>query len=812
MEFARSRLLTAIATALLLGACGGGGGGGDAGGSTSATPTTPSSSSSSQAGSSNSSSEASSASSSNGASSSSSSSSSNPPITATGSCPAISLSAPDAKTFTGDSTPFQSAEYGVRNYAPPIEIDGKHKPENYMAAPVQPTWQFASSDPTDGTLTNLECDVAPDNGWHSYVRASGTAATITHQKVTVTGGRNAVPGRIYTVFNGQQLVAAINEAKNEPKIIRVVGHIDLRMESNNTVFKEYTSYRDQKFGGSIMIPSNTTLVGINDKDGKPARITGTTILIGSELANGAATAEAGFKAWISAGKDGDQYPTWTRNIIIRNLKIDTPWDVNPEGTADAYADGVTISRAQNIWIDHVSITDGDTPDSLATGTYKTRHDGSLDIVRGSDYVSVTNSFFGDHGKNTLVGNGDSGRAWSDQGRLHVTFSGLWWRGIASRHPLTRFSQLHTYNNLMEGTTGTASYGHKFENGLDVRYQSSVFSENNFHLFAGLKPKEVCGKISGGSQGLGFRVTGAQFISDKTDDGKAWSGGPIDVTTALAAAACPEVPAADITWTPPYNYSALDANAARAAIEVNSGAGRIGIFAKLGTARDLGATSSSSSSSSSSSAGGDSSSSSSSSAGPAPVCTGVFACDSGVGAQVMNASVTASTSESVDAVTGTYTIAGAGKMDNSNSYNFYFKHMPLTGNFVMTARILTQGGTANSGARAGLIAVESLSAAPAFAWTARYNDAAGQIRAAINGNAKSAISGYSNSTLPVWVRIERRGNALYSAASTDGTNWTEVTNTSVSAATIYAGLAVSSGDNASSATATFDNLSVTGGGL
>ncbi len=115
-------------------------------------------------------------------------------------------------------------------------------------------------------------------------------------------------------------------------------------------------------------------------------------------------------------------------------------------------------------------------------------------------------------------------------------------------------------------------------------------------------------------------------------------------------------------------------------------------------------------------------------------------------------------------------------------------------------------------REGRRSVTGYSAAPVFAWTARYNDAAGQIRAAINGNAKSPITNFSSSTLPVWVRIERRGNALYSAASTDGTNWTEVTNTSVSAATIYAGFAVSSGDNASNATATFDNLSITGGGL
>ncbi len=487
-------------------------------------------------------------------------------------CPSVTLDGIDAQTLTGDSTPVQTAAYGVRNLSAPVEVNGKHDPANYLAAPVKPTWQFATSDPTNGQLTELECAVAPDVGFHGFRRKAGSPSA--HEKVAVTGGRNATTKRVYTVFNGQQLVAALEEAGLEPKIIRVIGHVDLRMSENNTVFKEYTSYSDQKLGGSISIPSNTTLVGINDSKGNPARITGTSILIGGELAQAAGgEPEADFKAWIAAGKDGDAFPTWTRNVIIRNLKIDTPWDVNPEDDANAYADGMTISRAQNIWIDHVSISDGDTPDSLASDT---RHDGSLDIVRGSDYVTVSDCFFGDHGKNSLVGNGDSGRAWSDENRLHVTFTGLWWKGIASRHPLVRYGQLHTFNNLMQGTTGTPTYGHKFEGGLDVRYHSDVISEGNYHLFAGLKPKEVCGKVAGGKDGLGFRGTGNVFISDKTDDGKAWSGGTISIDSALAA--CSELPAAG-TWKPPYAYVAKDAAAARTEIEAGAGAGHIGPFAK-----------------------------------------------------------------------------------------------------------------------------------------------------------------------------------------------------------------------------------------
>lgn len=512
-------------------------------------------------------------------------------------CPAITLAATDAQTLTGDTTPLQMNNYGVRTYSAPVLVDGAHDPANYLAAPRLPTWQFATQDPTNGVLGALECDPAPTLGWHAYARNSGTSANISHKAVTVTGGRNATADHVYTVYNGQQLVAALKAAGLAPKIVRVVGHIDLRMSANNSVFREYTSYADQKLGGSISVPSNTTLVGINDAQGRPARITGTALLIGGELglttaqlagANG--DPEHDFKAWIAAGKDGELYPTWTRNVIVRNLKIDTPWDVNPEDAGNAYADGMTVSRAQNVWLDHLSMTDGDTPDTLTAGLASpTRHDGNLDIVRGSDYVTVSHSFFGDHAKNTLVGNGDSGRAWSDAGRLHVTFHRLWWSGIGSRLPLVRYAQLHTLNNLMQGWTGSAAaYGHSQGSGLDVRWQASVFAENNFHLFSGLKPGQVCGKLVSGKDALAYRITGAKLVSDKDDDGKPWAGaygGPLDVTAALTAAGCAKstLPAADIGWTPPYAYAALDAAEASTQVQIHSGAGRIGAFAVLGSA-------------------------------------------------------------------------------------------------------------------------------------------------------------------------------------------------------------------------------------
>lgn len=518
--------------------------------------------------------------------------------------------------------------------------------------------------------------------------------------------------------------------------------------------------------------------------------------------------------------------------------IDTPWDVNPEGSADAYADGVTISRSQNIWVDHVSISDGDTPDGISTNSSsKTRHDGALDIVRGSDYVTLSNSFFGDHGKTTLVGNGDSGRAWSDQDRLHVTFTGLWWKGVQSRHPLTRFSQLHTYNNLMQGVIGTPTYGHKFENGVDVRYGSSVFAENNFHLFTGLKTTEVCGKLIDGKDGIGFRTRGNYFISDK-ENGKDWAltwTGPVNVDSGFAAGTCTKasLPTADITWEPPYQYNLVCAPQARRDIEKYSGAGRIGKYATAGAHTDTlsedscyennrlgessGGSSSSSSSASSSSGSSDSSSSSSassSSEGATPVCTAAFTCDTSVGEGHMSSNVTANGASNYDSVAQAWLIDGAGVMgSNANSYNHYFKYMPLTGDFTVTARITAQGGN-NANARAGMLAAEAVTGSSyKYAWAARYSSN-GEIRASSNGNNGSAIAGVGNTVLPTWVRIRRSGNNVYAEASTDGTNFVNrgsATMTSTQS-TLYVGFGVSSNSNTATVQATFDSLQIDGGGI
>ena len=84
-------------------------------------------------------------------------------------------------------------------------------------------------------------------------------------------------------------------------------------------------------------------------------------------------------------------------------------------------------------------------------------DGSCDIVRGSDYITLSWCKFyytktGEHRFPLLIGNQD--RATGDRDRLHVTIHHAWFdNGCTERLPRVRFGHVHCYNNYY-GSTGT----------------------------------------------------------------------------------------------------------------------------------------------------------------------------------------------------------------------------------------------------------------------------------------------------------------------------------------------------------------------
>ena len=110
------------------------------------------------------------------------------------------------------------------------------------------------------------------------------------------------------------------------------------------------------------------------------------------------------------------------NVIVRNLKF-----------TNAEDDSVNIGKqSHHIWIDH--------------NDFYPAADGSVDVVRGADYVTVSWNHFHATDKSMLIGHSD-GNGGEDTGHLKVSIHHNWFDGSTQRHPRVRFGEpVHVYNN------------------------------------------------------------------------------------------------------------------------------------------------------------------------------------------------------------------------------------------------------------------------------------------------------------------------------------------------------------------------------
>ncbi|MDB5105946.1 MAG: hypothetical protein JWP91_3635 [Fibrobacteres bacterium] len=142
-----------------------------------------------------------------------------------------------------------------------------------------------------------------------------------------------------------------------------------------------------------------------------------------------------------------------------------------------------------------------------------------------------------------------------------------------------------------------------------------------------------------------------------------------------------------------------------------------------------------------------------------------------------------------------------------SDGFRFTYLPLNGNGEVTAKLLTLANT-NSAAKAGVMIRESLLSGSrnAFMGLMAGGQADFQTRAATGGatvNVKRAAAA------PLWVKLSRNADVITASTSADGSLWT-VLGAPVSlpmAANVFAGIAVTSHNNALSTTAGFANATV-----
>lgn len=153
-----------------------------------------------------------------------------------------------------------------------------------------------------------------------------------------------------------------------------------------------------------------------------------------------------------------------KNIIIRGLRF----------CCAVTDDGVGINMSTNVWIDHNEFYSDIDHD-------KDYYDGLVDIVHGSDFVTLSYNQFHDHWKTILIGHEDE-NGFEDIGKLHITFHHNHFFNCYARQPSIRFGTAHIYNNLYEDVL---TYAINSRMGAEVLVESNVFRTSNLVLTTSL---------------------------------------------------------------------------------------------------------------------------------------------------------------------------------------------------------------------------------------------------------------------------------------------------------------------------------------
>jgi pectate lyase len=360
--------------------------------------------------------------------------------------------------------------------------------------------------------------LGPNDGWGS---AEGG----------VTGGSTADAEHVFVVHDRNELVAAVTG--DEPKIVYVAGRFNANVDAAGNALEcaDYAApgwdfdaylkaYDPAVWTGTPTGELETARKASNANQGKSVKI-----LIGSN------TTVVGLP---HSGITGAQIELESvQNVILRNLTISDAYTCFPGWNGTDWKtewDSLALSHTSHVWIDHVTINDGDHPDAAEPryfGKQYLRHDGLLDIARQSDLVTISWSRFSGHDKGMLWGNGDA--VFADRGKIRVTMHHSELTNLIQRGPRVRFGQVHVYNNLYRSTSDS---GYLYSWGVGT--ECKLYAQNN--AFRLQEP---------------FTAANIIWVSSGTtihEDGTLVNGKPTDVLAAYNAAYDPDL-SSDVGWTP-----------------------------------------------------------------------------------------------------------------------------------------------------------------------------------------------------------------------------------------------------------------------
>ncbi|MGQ0602319.1 MAG: PQQ-dependent sugar dehydrogenase, partial [Anaerolineales bacterium] len=160
--------------------------------------------------------------------------------------------------------------------------------------------------------------------------------------------------------------------------------------------------------------------------------------------------------------------------------------------------------------------------------------------------------------------------------------------------------------------------------------------------------------------------------------------------------------------------------------------------------------------------------------------------------------------------GTFTVRGSGADIGGAADAFHYVYQPMSGDGSITARVATLQLKSDAAAKAGVMIRESLAAnAPSAALVVMRANGVAFVRRLTAGGSSVSTAGTA-AVAPHWVRLVRSGATFSAYQSSDGVNWVLVGTATISMGqNVFVGLPVTSRNNTTTTTATFDNVDVSG---
>lgn len=168
-------------------------------------------------------------------------------------------------------------------------------------------------------------------------------------------------------------------------------------------------------------------------------------------------------------------------------------------------------------------------------------------------------------------------------------------------------------------------------------------------------------------------------------------------------------------------------------------------------------------------------------------------------------------EFADVAGSTFILSGNGNIIGGTGDNATYCYTKVTGDYEITCRISDITGSL---LKSGLMIREKLDP-NSTAVTMTLGEGGGRFARMgyrnSTGAEMSSTLGNTYTWIPAWFKLKRSGNMFTAFESSDGEKWFEVDHVEIPMASLcFGGLAVSSRNNSSEVTATFDHVSITSG--